>query len=237
MLSASYTLGHAMDNLSSTFSDSSNNFNLGYLDAFDPMLDWGFAQFDVRHRVAGSVIWNVPYARDAGGAMKLLVAGWQLNAIFNWRTGFPFTIWDCADGNSFYCMRAIDTVGISRNATGSTRTGNPNEYILLDLTPIQGDYGSYLNPISHTQDWGPYPDTMTKRDAFRGPGAWNVDFAMSKRFLMGATKAIQFRWEIYNVFNHANMFVNSDVAEVSYGQITGFKDGNRRMQLGFKFEF
>ena len=48
--SANYTLSNAKDNLSSTFSDAGNNFNLGYLDAFDPMLDWGYAQFDVRHR-------------------------------------------------------------------------------------------------------------------------------------------------------------------------------------------
>lgn len=100
------------------------------------------------------------------------------------------------------------------------------------------DAGSYVNPQSGDNDWGPFPANMTKRDAFRGPGAWNVDFALSKRFLMGPSKAIQFRWEIYNLFNHANMFVNSANADVSsFSTITGFKDGNRRMQLGFKFEF
>ncbi len=200
------------------------------------MLDWGYAEFDVRHRVAGSAIWNVPFARDATGMKKALVAGWQLTAIFNARTGFPFTVFDCANGE-VYCMRAIDSVGISKNANGTKATENPNEYILLDLTPILGDYGSYVNPKSGNSDWGPYPANMTKRDAFRGPGAWNVDFAISKRFLMGQSKAFQFRWEIYNLFNHANMFVNSGNAEVSYGMITGYKDGNRRMQLGFKFEF
>ncbi len=34
-------------------------------------------------------------------------------------------------------------------------------------------------------DFGPYPSTMTERDAFRGPGYWNVDFLMSKRFRFG----------------------------------------------------
>ena len=33
-------------------------------------------------------------------------------------------------------MRALDPVGIDRNATGGTATGNPNEFTLLDLTPI-----------------------------------------------------------------------------------------------------
>jgi hypothetical protein len=233
----SYTLGQAKDNLSTTFSDSGNNFNLGYMDAFDPMLDYGYAEFDVRHRVAGSAIWNVPFARDASGMKKVLVAGWQLTTIFNARTGYPFTVWDCSRGAS-YCMRAIDSVGINKNATGRTPTGNPNEYTLIDLTPILGDVGSYVNPLTGNSDWGPYPANMTKRDAFRGPGAWNVDFALSKRFLIGQSKAIQFRWEIYNIFNHANMFVNSGNADVSsFNTITGFKDGNRRMQFGFKYEF
>ena len=241
-LGASYTIGQAKDNLSTTFSDSTRrqqrHFNLGYLDAFDPMLDYGYAEFDVRHRVAGSAIWNVPFARDATGMKKALVAGWQLTTIFNARTGYPFTVWDCTNGLT-YCMRAIDSVGISKNANGTTpiresRTSTS----LLDLTPIMADAGSYVNPQTGNSDWGPFPANMTKRDAFRGPGAWNVDFAMSKRFLMGQSKAIQFRWEIYNLFNHANMFVNSGNADVSsFSTITGFKDGNRRMQLGFKFEF
>ena len=90
---AHYTLSTRKDNLSSTFSDSADNFNLGYLDAFDPMLDWGDAEFDVRHR------WRV--LRHLGAAVRARrdrrrtrpsSADWQLNFIFNARTGFPFTL-------------------------------------------------------------------------------------------------------------------------------------------------
>ena len=64
--SAKYTLSSTHDNLSTTFSDDgNNNFNLGYLDAFDPMLDWGYAQFDVRHRLALSGVWVLPFGRNA----------------------------------------------------------------------------------------------------------------------------------------------------------------------------
>ena len=78
---------------------------------------------------------------------------------------------------------------------------------------------------------------MTERDAFRGPGAWNVDFIVGKRFRFG-TKAALIRLEAYNLFNHHNMYVRSDAADVSSStSITGFLDNNRRMQLGFKFEF
>ena len=79
---------------------------------------------------------------------------------------------------------------------------------------------------------------MTERDAFRGPGAWNVDLSLSKRFRFGDRYAVQLRVEAYNLFNHANMYVNAGNADVaSFATITGYKDGNRRIQLGAKFEF
>jgi len=160
-----------------------------------------------------------------------------VNWIFGARTGFPFTLWDCTSG-AYYCMRAIDPVGISTNANGNTATGNPNEYTLLDLSKLMPTAGSYTNPKTGTSDYGPYPSNMTKRDAFRGPGFWNVDLAFSKRFRFGTNYAAQIRIEAYNVFNHANMYAIAANADLSsYDTITGWKDGNRRIQLGFKFEF
>ena len=97
-VSAKYTISDAKDNLSSTFSDSAANYNLGYLDAFDPMLDYGNAEFDVRHRFAMSAIWNLPFFVNSTGVTRTLLGGWQVNWIFAARTGFPFTLWDCTSG-------------------------------------------------------------------------------------------------------------------------------------------
>jgi len=233
--SFNYTLSHGQDNLSSTFSDSSANYNLGYLDAFDPMLDYGDSEFDVRHRVVASGIWAIPY--QGSGLAGALLGDWQLNFIFAARTGFPFTLWDCTSGY-FYCMRALDPVGLSRSATKGTGTGNPNEFALLDLSPLVPYAGSYVNPVTGTSDFGPYPSDMTERDAFRGPGYWNVDLGVSKRIRFGPNYAVQFRLEAYNLFNHPNMYVYADQADLySTDTITGYKDGNRVLQLGFKFEF
>jgi len=239
-LTGKYTLSQAKDNLSTTFSDSSNGngaFNLGYLDAFNPMLDYGYAEYDSRHRLNVSAIWNLPFLNEGKGMKETLLGGWSLNAILNMHSGYPFTIYDCTNGLAL-CMRAIDAAGLSRTVGEGTATGNPNEYNLLDLTPILKTAGSYINPLTKNSDFGPYPSTMTARDDFREPGYWNVDFLMSKRFRFGGHYAAQFRLEAYNLFNHQNMYVHADSADVSSATaITGFKDGNRRMQLGFKFEF
>jgi hypothetical protein len=79
---------------------------------------------------------------------------------------------------------------------------------------------------------------MTKRNAFRGPGFWNFDFGVYKNIPLTENTRIQLRGEMYNVFNHANMFVQgstADVAETSF--IQGFKDGRRNIQLAVKFIF
>jgi hypothetical protein len=135
-------------------------------------------------------------------------------------------------------MRAQDPAGIDKNATSGPATANPNEFRLLDLTPIAGAAGGYVNPITGNSDFGPYPADMTERDAFRGPGAWYVDLSMSKRFRFGDRYAVQLRFEAYNVFNHSNMYANASNADISsFTEITGFKDDNRRIQIGAKFEF
>ena len=64
---AKYTLSHAKDNLSATFSDAGNDFNLGYLDAFDPMLDYGDSGFDVRHRLIFAGMWELPDLQQLQG--------------------------------------------------------------------------------------------------------------------------------------------------------------------------
>jgi hypothetical protein len=134
-------------------------------------------------------------------------------------------------------MRAENPDGLDLNATDGDSTGNPNEFSLLDLTPLLSHAGGYVNSITGNSDFGPYPSDMTKRNAVRGPGYWNIDFGLSKRVRFG-TRAVQFRVEAYNLLNHANMFPKADTADLSSAtEITGTRSGNRRVQLGAKFEF
>jgi hypothetical protein len=232
-MTSKYALSNAKDNLSGTFSDADNNgyFNLGYLDAFDPMLDYGYAGFDVRHRFSASAIWSVPF-----GGTNPWAGGWQVNALFTARSGYPFSVFDCTNA-AFFCMRALDPTGIKRSTGSGVATGSPNEFDLLDISALAPFAGTYVHPVQGTSDFGPYPNTMTKRNDFRGPGAWNVDFIIGKRFRFG-NKAALIRLEAYNVFNHANMYPQTDSAQIdAVTSITGFEDDFRRMQLGFKFEF
>jgi hypothetical protein len=253
-MTAKYTWSHAIDNLSSTFSESGNNFNLGLLDPLNPDLDRGNADFDVRHRLVTSGVWNIPFAKDLEGWQKHVFDGWSLTYIFNARTGFPFTVYDCTNG-FLYCIRVLETSPLARDGSGeplpSQRPGDTedgNRYVYLDLSGVMSSAGSYSTAAIADQslalfgfaisDYGPFPSSMTARNAFRGPGFWNLDGGVSKNIDITENWELQLRAEFYNIFNHANLFVSGaepDVSSIDY--VPAFYDGRRQVQLAAKIIF
>ncbi len=235
---AKYTWSHAIDNLSSTFSDGSNLFNLGFLDPFDPRLDKGNADYDVRHRFISSGIWEVPFAKGTDGWAKHVLDGWQVTYIFNARTGAPFSIYDCTNA-AFRCNRLLQAGPIDIDGQGDTapQSGQGDTYTYIDLTNQLSQLGAYADPITGIADYGPYPSNMTARNNFRRPGYWNLDAGIYKNFQLTERYGFQLRGEFYNVTNHSNLFIN-DGADISSGPaVTAYKDGRRQIQLALKFIF
>jgi len=237
-LTARYTYSVAKDNLSSTFSESGNNFNLGFLDPFNPNLDYGFADFDVRHRFAGSFVWDVPHISAAKNVVDRLVNGWELTGIVNLRSGSPFSVFDCSFAFSA-CMRAelngpVNLRGsLNHDAIGVSDT--PNRYKLIDLSGLLP--GQYVDKVG-LNEFPPFPADMSKRGAFRGPGFWNVDSALYKNFKLTERYTLQLRFEAYNVFNHANLFISGselDISSVNF--VPASFDGRRDIQIAGKIIF
>jgi hypothetical protein len=75
------------------------------------------------------------------------------------------------------------------------------------------------------------------RNAVRGPGAWGTDFSVLKNFPLFEGKTIQFRAEAYNVLNHPNLGnPNLNLRNSDFNRIIT-RNGNRAMQIGFRFLF
>jgi outer membrane receptor protein involved in Fe transport len=240
-----YTWAHAMDNLSDTFSSSGNSYNLGYLDAFNPMLDKGDAQFDNRHRLAVSGIWLVPFAKNTHGVVKHVLDGWSFAPILTMRTGNPYAIFDCTNAVTV-CIRMVETAALPRSPQKATPVPDiPNTFNMLSLcSGAPNDFtgcnfdSSYVNPVVGYSDFGPYPTAMTGRDAFRTPGNWNLDFAIHKNFAITERYNLQFRAEMFNAFNHANLYASTGSAEVeSQPYIPASRYGHRNIQMALRFTF
>lgn len=243
-LTSNYTWSHAIDNLSSVFSVSANDINLGLLDPFNPRLDRGDAEFDIRQREALSAIWNVPFARSTKGVARQILDGWSFAPIFIAHTGTPYSLFDCSTAYAV-CPRAMfnGPVAVSPNGNPAP-AGTPNTFKWNDLSIVSINH-SYINPIVNISDFGPFPASMSGRDVFRGPGLWNMDLGIYKTFKLSEKFNLQFRGEMYNLFNHSNMYLVGSDNDVSAFTFMAAKRGvlptglmeHRDVQLALKVIF
>jgi hypothetical protein len=241
---ANYTLSHATDDLSTTFSETNNAFSLGYTDPFMPSLDHGNGDIDVRHRLVLAPIYDEPFFKNAHNLAGEALGGWQIAGIYQVHSGSPFSFFDSSNNATGYNVARYTPFGsISKHTFKSIPSGvsggGSNSYVIGTLPAANSWANPNLDPDSNPSgisDWGPWPTNMTARNSFRGPGIWNVDASVSKTFPIREKLALQFRAEGFNVLNHHNLFLleyNNDVAATSttdaagnvYPEVTAAKGG------------
>jgi outer membrane receptor protein involved in Fe transport len=249
ILRLNYTWSHSLDDLSDTFSASVNNDNLGYTDPFNPKIDYGNSSFDNRHRIALSAIWQVPFAHGMKGIAKQILDGWEFTPIFTARTGAPYSIFDFTNFGGSIVTRVASNQVLPVNGNIFQNAG-PNTYNIYNFADLNVNE-SYINPITGTSDFGPYPANMTGRDYFHTPGVYNIDLGIYKSIRIRERMSLQLRLEAYNALNHSNLYVNTISSGIaggggfvtaSYGTppvnlLAGQTQENRNVQLGAKFIF
>jgi hypothetical protein len=241
-LELNYTWSHAIDDLSSTFSDSAKHYTLGFLMPTYPELDKGDADFDVRHRMAISAIWEIPYAKSMNPIAKQFLNGWSVAPIITMRTGQPFEIIDSTNG--YYASARMSIVNPSALSLRSDSnpvqvSDTPNSFKLIDFSSQASGAGTAINQYSGTSDFGPYPDNMSRRNLFRRPGFYNIDLGVYKNFgFKSEAYKLQFRAEFYNLLNHANLDMTDSYVDLwSQDYAPGYRNGRRNIQFALKFTF
>jgi hypothetical protein len=215
-----YTWAHSLDDLSSTFSDSSQGGsgyigNLGYLDPTNPMLDWGSSDFDVTNRLVLSPIWQTPWFRGGHDLLAEIAGGWNASGIFTARSGTPFSAYDFTFNANGYSgvPRVVPATPVTQAKAGKPMNVGLNEYQILTI-PGANDLAPF-NTTTGISDFGPFPANMTHRNEFRGPGAWNTDASIAKKFKLTEKTDLEFRAEAFNMFNHHNLYVNEALLSVT----------------------
>lgn len=251
-LVARYTFSSAKDNLSSSFSNGNNgNYALGYLDPFNPDLDYGKAEYDIPHRFVAAAIYQLPF-KSSNNFANHLIGGWSISTIIAVQSGTPFSIYHCGDNSFSVCTRILQTDADALTINGTSlpvpQDGN-NLWNFIDLsgvTPIGNTFtdgtscGCYDNQL---------PPGISARNSFRSPSVWNVDASLMKTISFSERYKLVIRADAFNVFNHANTFVLGTSADVDTGYVPAFKAGglnpfivggttaNRRIQVSARFSF
>ncbi|HTR23746.1 MAG TPA: carboxypeptidase regulatory-like domain-containing protein [Terriglobales bacterium] len=252
-LSASYTWSHTLDNLSSTFSDTNGGtasglYALGYLDSFNPQLNYGNADYDIRHRFRLDGSWELPWLKTGGNPVsRAVLGGWGVGANFELRSGMPFSIFDGTNFNGQDYPLWIAPTAVSHKGTVSgSGQGNSFGYITLP-TMLDGEDGLCAGAPECVQNWGdslglpnctglyhtgctytlsglPYP----RRNQYYGPKYSQLNMNFFKNFKVTERFGLQFRAEMYNLPNHSNAYVqttNIDVEPYAATSILAEKGG------------
>jgi hypothetical protein len=203
-----YTWGHAIDDASDIKPNSENSYDIAN--------DKASSKFDARQIVSGFVSYQAPQWTHFA---PLLTKGWQFNTLFTFSTGVPFNI-----------LAGTNVSGTGENQDRVNLVGDPyaNVPVLTNTTAVQ-----YFNPAAFAKSAaGTYGDLG--RDALYGPGFGSVDFSIFKRTPITERITVEFRAEIFNLFNQMN-WANPNVTFTSgsFGELTATKNGSSGAGLGF----
>ena len=249
---ASYTFSKSIDY------NSQSSQGVTLQDSFNLRGDRGLSDFDARHRFVISGLYEVPFKKDRA------IGGWQLSLIVQSQSGNPITLLagnvgalaggiPAANANSLTGLATLrpDVGGQIVISPTAATTGNGVQWFPnLVCDPRPGGTcpagAVAVLPVALISGKTIYHFGNIGRNTVTGPGFNNTDFSLIKRTKIGENKLIEFRWEVFDIFNHANFGQPGRTAQIgstSFGVITstrfptGDSGSSRQMQFALKFKF
>ena len=229
-LNSQYTFASSTGNTTGSNEARTAANNARSLSDFD--YDNGSNNFDVRHTFNLSAIYDLPFGHgkryDFGDMGNAILGDWQVGTIVNARSGVPLelgivrpdVVMQCANTagcgglpNGFVAqlpgtinsanplpagfIAVVNTPGggASRNVRRPSLIAGVNPYLTIDRLT--------LNPAAFTT---PAPGTFgdVPRNFLRGPNFQQFDLILNKRFKFSERTNLEFRTEVFNIFNRAN---------------------------------
>jgi len=188
-------------------------------DSFNLRGDRGLSDFDARHRFVINTLYELPLRGNR------LVEGWQLSTIVQLQSGNPVNL---VTNNPLF--------------TGVNNTIRPDvvgPIVILEDPNRWFDTSAFVAPTTPTAHFG-----NLGRNVVIGPGFHNVDFSVLKNTKINESLNVQFRTEIFDLFNHANFGQPGRVVGTpTFGVITntrfatGDSGSSRQLQFALKLIF
>ncbi len=218
---ASYTWSKSLD-----YNSLSTGETIPLQNAYNPRGEYGPSEFDARNRFVLSGFYTLPFEKNR------LVSGWKIGIITQAQSGNPI--------NPTLTINPGVSVTVRPDITGAIQTtGSPSQWFVNKanfVSPCVAAVPPATLPTCHPGDLG--------RDSITGPNFLNTDFSISKDTKINERFGLEFRTEMFDVFNHPN-FGNPvlSVTSTSFGQIqstrfpTGDFGSSRQVQFALKLHF
>jgi len=232
MLKGAYTWSQAK-NMTANDEDGWTTLNWNHPLVFDK--NFSYAGFDRTHVFQMGWVYELPFLKQNTEALGKILGGWQVNGIFSFYTGTPFSI---TGSNTALNCQGCGNIFI--NVQGDPQpTGTAGS-----MTELWYDKSLFSQPTGLGADgFG-----TSARNQFRRPSIWNMDLSLFKAFPLGRIRP-ELRIEAANIFNHTNwgnpvntftannfmQFTPSSTNQTSANQ--GDIPGARRIQIGVRVGF
>lgn len=196
-----YRLSKSIDTLSNEGPGAETNQTFPQ----DLSTERGPSDFDVRHSLNVSGLWDLPLFRNRKDFIGKALGGWQLSGITTWHTGFPWTpkTGRCASAP----FPVICPVRPARYFGGAL-DDTDNEVFLRPGGQFPGITTSGAPYFDLTNSGGVNRPGIG-RNSFRGPRYFSTDFAFGKRTglprFMGEGAFLEIRANVFNAFNNLNL--------------------------------
>ncbi len=214
-----YTYGRAIDEVltSSAFATVTQN---GLQNPSDRSAERGRGDFDIQQRLVGSFLYEIPAPK---GVMSKVLGGWELGSIITLQEGRPFHV-DAGRDRSLTAVRHDRSQVVGDPALPSNRSRGEKILHWFDADAFAlAPEGSFGN---------------SGRNNLQGPGLFNLDVSLRKKFSINERHSVDFRVDFFNLPNNPNFGTprRGSATDRRLGQITGAGSG-RIGQFSLKYMF
>ena len=206
------------------------------------------SQYNNTHQLNANFIYNLPFGRGrkflrgVKGAPGQIISGWQLGGIMRYNSGDPLSLLSGRGTFNRDDRSALNSVNVAGNLSredlqklaDAKTIGSGVFYLDPNLAPGSSSDASkviFQNPEAGTTG------TLGLGSIF-GPRYWNFDFSALKRTRLTENVNLEFRAEIFNLFNTVN-FDNpvTNINSANFGRITSIAGRPRLMQFALRLNF
>ena len=180
-----YTWSHAIDDAPDPLVAPGGNRNIAR-NSFNLKEERGSSDYDLRHRLIVNFVYQLPFGPGhkllGTGFLGRAVGGWQISGLSTFQSGHPFDI---------YSLRDSEYTGLTNRPD---LVGSPS----IPADAPRNQFGPPVTAFA-VQPFG-RPGSLG-RNTFTGPRYYDTDINLVKDFAIRERLNLQFRAEVYNIFN------------------------------------
>lgn len=235
ILQGAFTWGKLISNTESTSAFQDGQGGIAVVqDNYNLKAEKSVSEQNIAGNLVVNYALNLPFGQGeaflshAGGAANALIGGWRVNGIAKMRSGLPIAL--VAAGNVLSKFGAGNirpnyTAGCSKSSPGSPHSAaKANQWFNTACFTQPGNFSFGSEPRVDP--------------ALKAEGAANFDAALEKSFELSEQARLNFKAEIFNLFNHAQFAEpNSDMSTPGFGQVGNQTNLPRTIQLALRLTF